>query len=183
LTPRYNLEHAGAVCAAASGANAACRRTRAMKKTVWTWYSLAVWLASGCGTYQAESPAPTSHADEPAGKIQVQVLAKSGISWDGESLPAYPSGRPEVTILKIVIPPGATLPMHKHSVINAGILMRGALRVRTEGGKTLHLKTGEALVEVTNTWHYGKNEGIEPAEILVFYSGIAGAPITLYKSD
>ena len=53
--------------------------------------------------------------------------------------------------------------------------------METDDGRTLHLKAGEAIVEVVNTWHYGKNEGQEPAEIIVFYAGIAGEPITVRK--
>jgi quercetin dioxygenase-like cupin family protein len=52
--------------------------------------------------------------------VQVDALAKTSLSWDGSRLPNYPKGTPEVTILRIKIPPGAQLPLHKHSVINAG---------------------------------------------------------------
>ena len=113
--------------------------------------------------------------------VEVNVLAKSGSSWAGRVLPDYPNGKPEITILRIKIPPGAVLPLHKHPVINAGVLLSGELTVVTEEGKTLHLKAGEAIVEVVNTWHYGKNEGNKPAEIIVFYAGTMGAPITVNK--
>jgi hypothetical protein len=33
--------------------------------------------------------------------VVVEQLAKSNQSWDGESLPEYPKGQPEVTILRI----------------------------------------------------------------------------------
>ena len=116
-------------------------------------------------------------ADESA--LHVDVLAKSSSSWDGSPLPAYPKGTPEVTILRIQIPPGARLPRHKHPVINAGVLLRGALTVITEDKKTLHLKAGDPIVEVVNKWHYGINEGKQPAEILVFYAGAVDTPITV----
>ncbi len=113
--------------------------------------------------------------------VEVTALAKSGSSWDGRVLPDYPNGKPEITVLKIKIPPGAVLPHHKHLVINAGILMSGELTVVTEEGKTLHLKAGEAIIEVVNTWHYGKNEGNNPAEIVVFYISTMNAPLTVNK--
>jgi quercetin dioxygenase-like cupin family protein len=114
--------------------------------------------------------------------VEVTVLSKSGASWDGKDLPAYPKdGKPEITILRIKIPPGAVLPLHKHLVINAGILMSGELTVMTKDGKTLHLKAGESIIEVVNTWHSGKNEGNQPAEIVVFYVGIMNAPLTINK--
>jgi len=113
--------------------------------------------------------------------IDVEVLAKTSSSWDGSVLPEYAKGQPEVTILKITIPPKTELPLHLHPEINAGVLLQGELTVMTEEGKTLHLKAGEPIVEVVNKWHYGKNEGDTPAEIIVFYAGIKDMPITIKK--
>jgi quercetin dioxygenase-like cupin family protein len=113
--------------------------------------------------------------------VQVDTLSKSTLSWNGAHLPAYPEGTPEITILKIIIPPGATLPVHNHPVINAGVLLSGQLTVFTETNKVLHLKAGESLIEVVDTWHYGKNEGDKPAEIIVFYAGVLDTPITVKK--
>ena len=110
---------------------------------------------------------------------EVEVLAVTEASWDGTPLPRYPRGHAEVTILRITIPPGTTLPIHKHLVINAGVLLRGQLTVMTESGRTLHLKAGDPIVEVVNQWHFGVNEGDEPAEIIVFYAGERGRPNTV----
>jgi len=117
-----------------------------------------------------------------ANTVQVDVLAKTSSSWDGGTLPDYPEGKPEVTILRITIPPKVQLPLHKHPVINAGVLLKGELTVVTEDKKTLHLKAGDSIVEVVNKWHYGKNEGNEPSEIIVFYAGILGTPITIKET-
>ncbi|MFC1589899.1 cupin domain-containing protein [Candidatus Omnitrophota bacterium] len=116
---------------------------------------------------------------EEASGVEVEVLAKTGSSWDGEALPAYPEEEPEVTILKITIAPGVRLPLHEHPVINAGVLLSGELTVITEEDDMLHLKAGDPIVEVVNKKHYGKNEGDEPAEIIVFYAGTAHMPITV----
>ena len=120
---------------------------------------------------------------ENVNAVKVDVLSKTSLSWDGKTLPNYPKGHPEITILRIKIPPGAKLPMHKHPVINAGVLLSGELTVVTKGGKTLHLKAGDPIVEVVNTWHYGKNESNKPAEIIVFYAGISDMPITIKKQN
>jgi len=110
---------------------------------------------------------------------EVSELVKSSSSWDGEALPEYPEGVPEVTILRIIIPQGAQLPIHEHPVINAGVLLTGELTVITVDNKVLHLKAGDPIVEVVDKWDYGKNEGSEPAEIIVFYAGIKDMPITI----
>ena len=113
--------------------------------------------------------------------VQVEALVSSGSSWDGNNLPEYPDGKPAITILRITIPQEVKLPMHKHPVINAGVLLKGELTVVTESGKTLHLKAGDPIVEVVDTWHYGINEGDAPAEIIVFYAGVEGTPISVKK--
>lgn len=114
--------------------------------------------------------------------IKTEILAKTTSSWDGSELISYGEGKPEITILKITIPPKAKLPEHKHPVINAGVLLKGELTVVTDEGKTLHLKAGDSIVEVVNKWHYGENDGNVPAEIIVFYAGTVGEPITV-KED
>ena len=114
-------------------------------------------------------------------EIEVITLAKSTKSWNGRPLPKYPEGEPEVTILKITIPPKTTLPLHQHPEINAGVLLKGNLTVISETKDTLHLKTGDPIIELVNKWLYGINEGSNPVEIIVFYAGIKGKPITVKK--
>ena len=116
---------------------------------------------------------------EDVKNIVVETLAKSSSSWDGEALPDYPKGKPEITILKIKIPAGAELQMHEHPVINAGVLLSGELTVVTKDKKTLHLKAGDSIIEVVNNAHYGKNEGTQTVEIIVFYAGVVNKPITV----
>ncbi|WP_422080815.1 cupin domain-containing protein [Ulvibacterium sp.] len=116
-----------------------------------------------------------------SGKIEVFTLADTNKSWDGNQLPEYPEGQPHIKILKFIIPPKTQLPPHEHHVINAGVLLRGELTVVDENNNTLHLKAGDPIVELVNTIHYGKNEGTEPAEIIVFYAGAKDIPITVMK--
>lgn len=123
-----------------------------------------------------------TYAREPLA-VTVDVLVKTGSSWNGRTLPGYGEGAPEVTILRIAIPPGVRLPLHKHPVINAGVMTKGELTVTTKKGQVLHLHEGDPIVEVVDTWHYGRNEGSETAEIIVFYAGIQGEPITIKATE
>jgi quercetin dioxygenase-like cupin family protein len=113
--------------------------------------------------------------------VQVETLAKAFASWDGTPLPAYPLDQPEITILRLHIPAGMVLPMHKHPVINAGVVISGELTVVTEADETLVLRAGDAIVEVVEKWHYGKNDGEVPVDIIVFYAGTNGVPITVIR--
>lgn len=135
--------------------------------------SVVLLLQSGCTMVR------TSQEMSQAIPVVKEELVKTTQSWDGNVLPAYPHGQPEITILRINIPAGARLETHHHPVINAGVLTRGQLTVVTTDGKTLYLKAGDPIVEVVNTVHYGINHGSAPAEIIVFYAGIIGNPITI----
>jgi quercetin dioxygenase-like cupin family protein len=111
--------------------------------------------------------------------IIVEKLVQSTKSWNGSELPKYNGSQAEVTILKITIKPGVKLPMHKHPVINAGVLIEGELTVVTKDGKNLVMKAGDPIVEVVDTWHYGYVEGDKPAVIIVFYVGEKGQKLTV----
>lgn len=137
-------------------------------------FSVIIFLISGCTMGRVSQETNTV---SPV----VKELVKTPRSWDGKYLPAYPQGQPEITILRITIPPGVRLQTHRHPVINAGVLIRGQLTVVTVDGKTLHMKAGDPIVEVVNTLHYGVNQGDIPAEIVVFYAGIVGAQITVIE--
>lgn len=137
--------------------------------------SFLLLLQTGCGPRQKQQ-------DPHAGAAVVRELVKSTASWDGSKLPSYPQGQPEITILRISIPAGTRLKTHVHPVINAGVLLSGQLTVVAENGKTLRLTAGDPIVELVGTAHYGVNEGDEPAEIIVFYAGTDGAPITISET-
>ncbi len=111
----------------------------------------------------------------------VKVLVKSSKSWDGQELPNYETGKPEITVLKITIPPHSELPVHKHPIINVGILTKGKLTVMTNENETLYLEEGSPIIEVVDKWHFGKNESDEPAEIIVFYAGVKEKPLSEYS--
>jgi len=130
----------------------------------WALLSSVLLFQLGCATVRIGQEANES-------SIVIKDLVKTTKSWDGESLPPYPQGQPEITIRRISIPAGERLETHSHVVINAGVLMSGELTVMTADGKTLHLKAGDPIVEVVNTPHVGINEGKVPAEIVVFYAG------------
>ncbi|SHO62018.1 cupin domain-containing protein [Algoriphagus zhangzhouensis] len=119
---------------------------------------------------KASSEAPSS-----------ELLIESFLSWNGDSLPDYPDGKPKISIVKVTIPPHSELPKHYHPVINAGVLLTGELTVIDTKGDTLHMKAGDPIVELVNQVHFGKNEGEIPAEIVVFYAGTEESEIVVKK--
>lgn len=132
----------------------------------------------GCSSISANLGACASSPAEPPPLVKKQ-LTKTTQSWDENLLPAYPQGQPEVTILRLTIPPGARLENHQHPIINAGVVISGELTVLAESGKVLYLKSGDPIVELVNTTHYGINQGKEPVDLIVFYAGIKDQPISV----
>lgn len=114
--------------------------------------------------------------------VQVEVLSKTSTSWDGSSF-EYPKGQPEITISKITLPPGFKLPMHKHPNPLGGIVLKGEIVVTREDGSTHTVKEGESIVELVNTWHYGKNDTDQPTVLLAFYIGEVGVPLSINKEN
>ena len=138
------------------------------------------WILLGLATAM---PLPLRAMEDPhaAGHkgVTVTTLVRSDRSWNGTQLPPYPSGQPEVTVLRIRIPAGVALPQHLHPVINAGVLLKGRLNVITDRGQTIVLAAGDGLIEVVNQLHSGRSLGPGPAEILVVYAGVKGLPTTV----
>ena len=111
--------------------------------------------------------------------VTIKELVNSTKEWDGQSLPSYPAGPPEIKVLSIRIPAGVTLPWHYHPVINAAVILKGRLELYTKNGETKAFGPGEALIEVVNTVHAGKAIGSDDVELVVFYAGRKGEPTTV----
>jgi quercetin dioxygenase-like cupin family protein len=114
-------------------------------------------------------------------EITAVILSETTMSWNGSTLPSYPDGQPEITILKVTIPPKTELQWHKHPIINAGYIVSGKMKVETETNDVLYLNAGDTIVELIDTWHRGVNETRKPVELIVFYAGIVGTPLTILK--
>lgn len=114
-------------------------------------------------------------------QVQMITLLETTESWIGAELPDYRDGKPKITMLKAIIPPGVKLNVHKHPVINAAMVLKGKLTVITEQKDTLIMREGDAFTEVVDTWHYGMNTGKRTVEIIIFYAGVEGMENTVLK--
>ena len=128
----------------------------------------------------AATPAALAAGDY-AGSAKAETLLKATRTWDEKKI-EYPKGEAEVSILKVTIPPGGATGWHLHPVGSFGVVVKGTLEVHLEDGRVKRVGAGEPLAEVVNTRHEGRNAGSEPVELLVFYTGVVGTPITV-KSD
>ena len=111
--------------------------------------------------------------------VKVETLIRSDRSWNGDLLPKLNDIQAEVTVLRITVPAGVTLPSHLHPVINAGVLLQGRLRVESDDGASQFLQPGQAIIEMVNKVHRGVSLGPEPAVVVVVYVAPKGSPITV----
>ena len=110
--------------------------------------------------------------------ITTTELLHSSASWDGVSLPAYPSGKPELIVKRMVFPVGAKTGWHHHNVINYGIVEQGELTIVCQNGNERTFRQGEAITEVIGTVHRGENRGNCPVVLNMFYVSAPGLVIT-----
>ncbi len=116
---------------------------------------------------------PVLPAIEPNAAVKVTPVLKTSQSWDGALL-KYPQGHAEITGVRIEIAPGGETGWHMHNSPSFGVVLQGQLEIRLKNGKKNVVKAGDALAEVVNTAHNGKNIGTEPVHLLIFYAGAAG---------
>ena len=110
-----------------------------------------------------------------------QVLLKTTSTWDNAQYQKLKIKNPEATVLKIVIGVNEELPMHKHDLVNIAYVKKGTLTVITDDNKEITLQEGDVLPELVGKYHYGKNTGSEPIELIVFYLGQKGTPLSVNK--
>jgi len=114
---------------------------------------------------------------EQSAAVKVTTVLKAQTSWDGKPI-QYPSGTAEVTGMIIEIAPGGETGWHLHSVPSFAAVLEGELEVTLKDGSVKRLKSGDALAEVVNTLHNGRNVGTVPVKLVVFYTGVEGKLLT-----
>lgn len=135
-----------------------------MKKYMLFWLSSACILFSS-GVYAANS----------------ETLIQTDSHWNKQAIKPIHIEHPQVTMLRIDIPVGEKLAMHKHPVLNVGYLTKGELTVHSESGEVLVLKPGDPIVELVDIWHYGESTGSEDAQIVVVYVGDKEDSLSIIK--
>ena len=90
-------------------------------------------------------------ADSREARTGSTTIVDTSESWDGTALPSYPAGTPRITILRITIAPGERLAMHRHPVINAGVVLQGELTVVAENGLSKTFSAGSVRWKVNLT--------------------------------
>jgi quercetin dioxygenase-like cupin family protein len=119
-------------------------------------------------------------AQEP-GKAVVTPLLDTTVTASGQPI-TLPSGPVELTVSRFEIPPGASLPVHKHPYQRYAYVLAGSLRVtNAETGAVYDYKPGDMVVEVLDTWHSGMNTGTDTLVLLVIDQAPPGTGNTILQ--
>lgn len=132
--------------------------------------------------YQAVG-CPCHGEGEELHDVDIEVLTKSSYTWSNNILPGYRSGIPEITISRVTIHPQGKIALHKHPFITCAVVLAGTVTVTTADQQILQVSEGESFVETVDQWHTGENWSDVPAEMIVFYAGIQGQPVTVYAEN
>ncbi len=94
----------------------------------------------------------------------------------------YAKGKPEITIQKVDISTGSeevSLAVLCHTIPLAAYVLKGSVKVINSSGENRLFRAGDAFIEVMNRWH--KGVFVEDTELIVFYAGQKGVPLSVKK--
>ncbi|MEI6207076.1 MAG: cupin domain-containing protein [Desulfuromonadales bacterium] len=125
---------------------------------------------------------PAGFSAEYSSGATAKVLTRTTVTANGQKI-VYPvTDKAEVTAMTVELAPGAETGWHKHPAPVYAYVVAGNLSVTLEDGKELFYKAGDAIIEVVNLIHNGRNKGSDTVKLAVFYLGIEGAP-NVIKDD
>ena len=107
-------------------------------------------------------------------------ILKTDESWDGQKLPNYLTGNPEIVVNKVLIPPKTNLNWHHHNLMSFAYVLRGELYVVLKGAKKeKYFKEGDVVSEVVGQIHRGENRSDKDCELVVFYPSVKGQTLSV----
>lgn len=112
-----------------------------------------------------------------------ETLVQSEESWNGKRYDSYPQGVPQLTVVRMTIPPRTSLPWHTHPMPNAAFILRGQMTLEELAtGRTRTFVAGEAFPESVDDTHRGTS-GEEEVVVIVTYASVAGLALSTPTSD
>ncbi len=132
------------------------------------------------GTVASCLSVATAFALDP-GPVVVTPVITTDVTADGKPI-LLPQKDAQVVASIFDIPPGASVPVHKHPFPRYGYVLAGTLQVtKAETGEKFTYKTGDFIVEMIGEWHQGANTGTEPVKLLVIDQVEKGAKNTIIR--
>ncbi|MEB6535383.1 MULTISPECIES: cupin domain-containing protein [Pantoea] len=111
-------------------------------------------------------------------RVEKKILLQTERSWDGNIYHAYPNGTPEITVLKVEIPPVHVLPWHYHKCISTVYMTHGSVTLTMKNAeKKITFSEGDTFSDTVNSVHQGIS-GSQGAGMLVFFACSKNTPLT-----
>jgi quercetin dioxygenase-like cupin family protein len=123
--------------------------------------------------------ATTSHSLSSTATTKVVTILKSSVNDAGQAIRYPQGGIPEVTMLRVEIPPGRETGWHTHPAPSFAYVISGTLTVALKDGRQLRFTASQGLAESVDVLHDGKNLGATPVELVVVYLGEKRHPIVV----
>jgi len=112
--------------------------------------------------------------------VVLKPLLKTDTTSIGQKI-VYPDfASDEVSIVKVIIPPGKSTGWHKHVFPVFAYVIQGTLTIEVENHKTMQFQAGTSFPEVINTLHNGINNGKEDVILIAFFMGEKGKPLSVH---
>ena len=109
-------------------------------------------------------------------KFSAKPILQGGATIGGTPVVYPKTDSAEVTAVMLEIGPGGETGRHMHPYPTFVYVLEGTLDVEMDDGTVHSYKAGDSFLEVTNTWHNGKNKGTIPMKTLVVFAGVHGKP-------
>jgi quercetin dioxygenase-like cupin family protein len=133
-----------------------------------------VVFTGGAASLIVGGGATPAGATPPKGKLTREEF---GVGRLADAFKIQTSGPSDFHIQRVTLEPGADSGWHTHPGIALDIVKEGMVTAYIDDGKCepLKVKAGEAFMFPANVVHMARNEGDEPAVLLVTYLVTAGA--------
>ena len=112
--------------------------------------------------------------------VVLETILKTDTTSIGQKI-VYPNfANDEVSIVKVIIPPGKSTGWHKHVFPVFAYILQGTLTVEVESHKTMQYPASSSFSEVINTLHNGTNNGKNDVILIAFFMGEKGKSLSVH---
>lgn len=116
-------------------------------------------------------------------ELIIKDLLRTDTTSIGQKI-TYPEfADPEVTMLKITIPPGKSTGWHKHNIPVFAYVVKGTLTVELEDHRVIQFKEESTFAEMRETYHNGTNMEDSDLVLIAIYMGGKGQKLSIMKEN
>lgn len=116
-------------------------------------------------------------------ELIIKDLLRTDTTSIGQKI-TYPEfADPEVTMLKITIPPGKSTGWHKHNIPVFAYVVKGTLTVELEDHRVIQFKEESTFAEMREAYHNGTNMEDSDLVLIAIYMGGKGQKLSIMKEN